>query len=207
MYNEARITRHSTGFLFVKQEPIMKVYNTRKKGKYKNCITCGISFYVKRHLLEEKKFCSMNCYNLDKKGRPIWNKGKPWSAEAKKKMSEAKKRSGHSGVKNLIPRYGADNPAWKGGVTKESRAERAKFRKVLQAKVLKRDNYTCQVCDQYSGYLQVDHIKPWADYPDLRFELSNCRTLCMACHYYITFKRTIPKGIIWGHNMKHRIEQ
>ena len=31
-------------------------------------------------------------------------------------------------------------------------------------------------------HLSQYHIKPFADYPDLRFELSNGRTLCVPCH-------------------------
>jgi len=27
----------------------------------------------------------------------------------------------------------------------------------------------------------------------------------MACHYYVTFKRKMPEGIIWGHNFSRRI--
>jgi 5-methylcytosine-specific restriction endonuclease McrA len=30
--------------------------------------------------------------------------------------------------------------------------------------------------------LEADHIKPWAYFPSLRFELSNGRTLCRPCH-------------------------
>lgn len=86
-------------------------------------------------------------------------------------------------------------------VTATNRIERVQFRQRLQAKIFARDNYTCQVCQQYGGKLQVDHIEKWSDYPELRFEITNCRTLCMACHYYVTFKRKLPEGIIWGHNL------
>lgn len=48
--------------------------------------------------------------------------------------------------------------------------------------ILKRDNYTCQVCNQMEGKLNVDHIKPFAYFPELRFELLNGRTLCVDCH-------------------------
>jgi 5-methylcytosine-specific restriction endonuclease McrA len=48
--------------------------------------------------------------------------------------------------------------------------------------VFERDNYTCQVCKQRGGYLEADHIKPWAYFPQLRFDMSNGRTLCRACH-------------------------
>ena len=61
------------------------------------------------------------------------------------------------------------------------------------------------MCDQVGGSLSVDHIKSWANYPELRFREDNCRTLCMACHYYITFKRKLPQGVVWGHGLNKRI--
>ena len=85
-------------------------------------------------------------------------------------------------------------------ITPESKRERGRFRREMQMKVFKRDGYTCQICGQEGGDLQVDHIQSWADYPELRFEMDNCRTVCMSCHYYITFKRKLPKGVKWGHN-------
>lgn len=100
---------------------------------------------------------------------------------------------------------GSLSGAWKGGVTPESKLERRKFQQAVQPLVFKRDSYTCQMCNQVGGYLQVDHIKSWADYPDLRFDLDNCRTLCMACHYFVTFDREMPEGLVWGHNLSRRV--
>lgn len=90
---------------------------------------------------------------------------------------------------------------WQGGITSEDRKARIDFRRTIQKKILERDNFTCQICDQYSGNLQVDHIKSWKEYPELRFSEDNCRTLCMACHYYVTFKKKLPRGVVWGHNL------
>ena len=116
-------------------------------------------------------------------GRPPWNKGK-----------------------KLPSISGELNPAWKGGTKSENDKQRAKFRRYTQKTVFERDDYTCQICNTRGGSLQVDHIKGWSKYPELRFEISNCRTLCMACHYYITFKRKMPEGIIWGHGLSRRIK-
>lgn len=53
--------------------------------------------------------------------------------------------------------------------------------------VYERDNYTCQKCGLKSGNgkaveLHPHHIKPFATFPELRFEVSNGITLCKDCH-------------------------
>lgn len=48
--------------------------------------------------------------------------------------------------------------------------------------IFERDDYTCQTCGVRGGQLQADHIKPYALFPHLRWELSNGRTLCVPCH-------------------------
>ena len=48
--------------------------------------------------------------------------------------------------------------------------------------VFERDNYTCQHCKQHGGALNAHHKKAYADYPELRVELSNGITLCEECH-------------------------
>ena len=50
-----------------------------------------------------------------------------------------------------------------------------------------RDEFTCIWCGIKSGCgktvrFNADHIKPWAYYPDLRYDLNNGRTLCIDCH-------------------------
>lgn len=97
--------------------------------------------------------------------------------------------------------------AWEGGITKINKLERGRFRREIQPIIFERDDYTCQICKIKGKDMQVDHIKSWKDYPELRFELNNCRTLCMCCHYKITFNKKMPKEIKkWGHNLTQKIK-
>lgn len=48
--------------------------------------------------------------------------------------------------------------------------------------VFERDNYTCQNCKERGCYLEPHHIKGWAKYKLLRYELSNGISLCYECH-------------------------
>ncbi len=138
-----------------------------------------------------------------------WNKGKKWKKETRKKMSKSQQKrfekedAWNKGVK-FPERSGENNHNWKGGTQSKDRIERVKFGKTIQKKVFERDDYTCQLCGERGGKLQVDHIQSWAEYIELRFDINNCRTVCMACHYQITFGRPMPEEVTsWGHNLSH----
>lgn len=84
---------------------------------------------------------------------------------------------------HCFDKSGSKNPRWRGGITTENRRirkspEYAAWRK----SVFERDDYVCQLCGERGGDLHADHIKPFCAHPELRLELSNGRTLCVACH-------------------------
>jgi hypothetical protein len=133
-----------------------------------------------------------------------WKGGKPKCKDCEKQLTYyAKAGSRYRSCKSKF--YSKENsPSWKGGISSADRLERIKFRRTTQKLVFEKDNYTCQNCGVRGNYLQVDHIKGWSEFPELRFDISNCQTLCMSCHYFKTFNKILPKGIIWGHNLNRK---
>ena len=130
------------------------------------------------HKLESRKKLSISTT-----GRRAWNKGIPFSAESRKKMSDsAKKKKLSSEHKRKIGESlsGEKHWNWKGGVSPRS-TKTVKYEKWRRA-VFERDDFTCQFCFKRGGELNADHIKPWALFPKLRFVLGNGRTLCVKCH-------------------------
>lgn len=146
---------------------------------------CGITnpFFGKRHTEEAKAknrqahmgkipTPEQNKRMSEKlKGRiPYWLKGKALSEEHKMK------------IKISVPR-GANSPHWKGGITSINAAVRASPQYHKWSRLVKeRDNYTCVLCGYQGRELHADHIKPFYSNPELRFELTNGRTLCVPCH-------------------------
>lgn len=105
----------------------------------------------------------------------------PHSEETKKKI----------GLSNSIAQKGKKRPwragantwSWKGGVTNKNEAIRKSMEyKIWRKSVFERDDFTCQICKVRGVELQADHIKPFAYYPELRFDINNGRTLCKPCH-------------------------
>lgn len=111
------------------------------------------------------------------KGRQPPNMGKQFSAETRLKMRLAK--LGKPTPWNL----GSKNHFWKGGKTEEVRALRASARyRAWRLAVFTRDRFTCVLCRQVGRRLNADHIKSFSEFPLLRFDVSNGRTLCLECH-------------------------
>src|SRR4030065_2124982 len=114
------------------------------------------------------------------------------SDETRKKISENSKgkayclgfkHSNETKLKWSLMRKGENNPNWKGGITPEQDkirhcTETTHWRKAVYDK----DKYTCQICGAKDKYLNAHHIKPFKDYPELRFDINNGITLCEDCH-------------------------
>lgn len=110
--------------------------------------------------------------------------GREFSLETRKKISE--KLKGRPRRNDHVK--GERNWNWKGGVTPErTRIWQSKEYQEWRKAVFERDNYTCVICKikckkGNKVMLNADHIKPFAYFPELRFEIDNGRTLCISCH-------------------------
>ena len=79
---------------------------------------------------------------------------------------------------------------WQGGITPVNKMIRHSLEyRLWRTAVFERDNYTYLWCGtrNYEGkgkttILHADHIKPFSEYPELRFAIDNGRTLCIDCH-------------------------
>lgn len=102
------------------------------------------------------------------------NRGKIRNNDSKKRIAAS-----------LKGRYvGELNPFWRGGTSRCYKTGYYSSQYLeWRIKVFERDNYTCQKCGLNDGsYLTAHHIKSFAHYPDLRFDVNNGETLCESCH-------------------------
>lgn len=116
--------------------------------------------------------------SIAKKGLP----GRKKTEEEKIKISETMKRLGIKPIFHPDNR-GSKSGLWKGGITSvHTLIRRSKKYQQWRKSVFERDNYTCQICNRRGIILNADHIKPFSLFEELRFVLSNGRTLCVDCH-------------------------
>lgn len=121
---------------------------------------------------------------------------KPWSEKQKEAQSKVIRKGKPIHTEETrraisLANKGEKSCQWKGGVTPINEQIRKSLDyKFWREAVFKRDDFTCQFCDIRGGILQADHIKPFCNFPDLRFNINNGRTLCKECH-----KKTETYGI------------
>jgi len=165
------------------------------------CVQCGATFNVVPARLSTAKFCSLSCRG---KAQAVSQRGKnnpKWLGGAREKVCQ------HCGVRfTLKPkqpittfrnqkfcskacadkggfrRTGEQHPLYKPDSRRNNR--RGKHG-AWSRSVISRDRATCQQCGATGIELHAHHIKPFRDFPELRWELSNGITLCHKCHWAV----------------------
>jgi len=158
-----------------------------KKGENRQCAFCLKDVYVMPHRKNRKEiFCNQEHFILYLKKKSF---NFPCAICSKKIFTQPSQlrlraRSTCSKIcRSKLARKRAESK--RTGYTKHQLDRLARYSPEAQnwrINVFKQDNYTCQMCKVRGTYLEADHIKPFAYFPELRFELSNGRTLCKLCH-------------------------
>lgn len=154
---------------------------------HKTCKQCNAWYVVPVYSRRaNSKYCSLSCTTTyrNKTDNPASR------IEAREKISNSRKgKPSYKRTKETLDEMkasitGVKHWNWQGGKTSETVRQRnsADYRS-WRKQVYERDNYTCCFCGTRGGHLNADHIKSWAYYPELRFDIDNGRTLCLECHY------------------------
>lgn len=192
--------------------------------KTRVCQSCGVTYTKKGQSNKwflSSKYCNNKCYytcqeyqtkraDSISKARKGWiyseetkikislsKKGRKNTPEQNKKMSESRK--GMPAWNKGIPNYkqrGENHPNWTGTNNRTERQidmGRLEY-KIWRKSIFERDSFTCVNCNKKGGDLNADHIKPYVNYPELRYDLNNGRTLCVPCHYKIGWNPYKEKG-------------
>ena len=154
------------------------------------CEICGTARMARfRPERPPPRFCSLRCAAVPRRGVVMAERvtivcelcGAPRTVHA----STYRGRVGRfcSRACLYVSRRGAGNGRWLGGITPGNRKVRnsPEYQAWRQA-VFTRDNWHCVLCGQRGGTLHADHIEPFSRHPELRLDVSNGRTLCLACH-------------------------
>lgn len=107
-----------------------------------------------------------------------------WECGGYFKVRNYRKETAHFCSQNCSSEYRDE-----GKRTEDKKIRQSSAYKAWRTLIFEKDNYTCVFCKDrnYEGRgetlkLHADHIKPFALYPELRFDISNGRTLCIPCH-------------------------
>lgn len=119
---------------------------------------------------------------------PNWKGGEItlvcWECEAPFNVKKYREHTAHFCSQACSSQYRDE-----GKRTADKKIRQSARYKAWRTLVFERDNYTCIECGDYnhegrgeSLALHADHIKPFALFPELRFDVNNGRTLCIPCH-------------------------
>lgn len=142
----------------------------------------GVYKRTKEHcdnISKAKKGCKQQPQCGFQKGHAQLNTGRTHYKKGNIPFTKGKKRPEMTGE---------NNPNWKGGIAPLNNILRntPEYR-TWRRDVFIRDYWTCQECGHKNIVIRAHHIKSFADYPELRHDITNGITLCLECHKKLTF--------------------
>jgi len=165
------------------------------------CIQCGETFNVTPARVNTAKFCSLACRGEWRKINYLGDKNPRWQGGEREKICR------HCGVRfTLKPKQpittfrkqkfcskacadrggyrhsGVDHHLYNPASRRNNR--RGKHGAWSRA-VISRDYATCKQCGAKDVEIHAHHLKSFAKFPELRWELSNGVTLCYKCHWAV----------------------
>lgn len=149
----------------------IKVYPEKVTLK---CLHCTNPYTVMSCKKTRSKFCSKSCQlaHYPPKATIVC-----WECKGHFTVRNFRKESAHFCSQQCASQYRDE-----GKRTADKKVRQSWAYKAWRTLVFERDDYKCTECETRGGSLHADHIKPFAIYPELRFEVSNGRTLCVPCH-------------------------
>ena len=170
--------------------PLMKsLGNKPRRGRVRKCPHCGKEKYIiPCKMIYKTSFCSKEHNVLYMKACAFSFPCKICKKKVYTQPAQLKYRARKTcslECRGELARVRAEERRKKFGYTKHQLDRLARYSpeaRDWRVAVFKRDDYTCQICHTRGTYLEADHIQPFAYFPELRFELSNGRTLCRPCH-------------------------
>lgn len=159
-----------------------------KAGQKKNCVICGEDIIRLRETdlrWKNRKYCGFICFGIGQKGRVgYWlNKKRPlFTQETRQKMSVSHRKVGTG--KWMKNRIGEKSNNWKGGISKDVHSTNEPRYKKWRMEVFIRDGFKCRINNEdcLEKPIQAHHILRWSEHVELRYEVNNGITLCLAHH-------------------------
>jgi len=173
------------------------------------CLLCNKEFFVKESYSKRAKFCSKKCAGCAIGLKGVWI-GRKHTEESKKKISQNNVRFWLNKKRPNTAKKGINSPNWikdRNLLKDDHRDRNGQLHRYWSNRVKIRDNYRCKIDNKScSGKLEAHHILGWSLYPELRYEINNGITLCLAHHprKRAEEKRLIPffQGLVSVSNSK-----
>ena len=143
------------------------------------CAECSKVLVTYKSVLKRGrgKYCSRKCSDKN----TLIKNGQRISPKTEFKKGHMPKHAG----KPRPGLAGKNHWNWKGGISRPSCTFKVKQ---WICEVIHRDGSKCVECDS-TKKLHAHHIKSWENYPRLRYNISNGKTLCYGCHHKLHYRK------------------